>query len=129
MEMQTAEPASTREATEKMVKILNSTYVKSDLEQVVSNAIYLNAEERTLLLSLLGDFEEFFDGNLGEWATEPVNLELKPYSKPFNSRYYPVSIINKEIFRKELKRLAEIGVLTPVPHIQYVTPVFIIPNK
>ena len=35
--MQTAEPASTREATERMIKILDSTYEKSDLEQVVND--------------------------------------------------------------------------------------------
>ena len=40
--MQTAEPASTREATEIMVKPLDSTYAKSDLEQLV-NYIQLNS--------------------------------------------------------------------------------------
>ena len=63
--MQTAEPASTWEATEQMVKILNSTYAKADIEQVFSNTSHLNAEERTLLLSLIEDFEDLFDGTLG----------------------------------------------------------------
>ena len=67
--IQTVEPASTQEATEWMVKILNSTYAKADLEQVVSNAIQKNGEERTLLLLLLKDFEYLFDGNLGNWVT------------------------------------------------------------
>ena len=40
----TAEPASTREVTGRMVKILDSTYVKEDIEQVVDNAIHLNSE-------------------------------------------------------------------------------------
>ena len=96
--MKNAEPSSTQEATEKMLKILDSTYTKADLNQVADNASQMNAEERTLLLSLLEDFEKCFGGTLGDWATEPVNLELKPYSKPFNSRYYNVSIINKEYF-------------------------------
>ena len=50
--MQTVEPDSTREDTKKMVKILDSTYEKADLEQVVY-AIQMNAEERTLLLIFL----------------------------------------------------------------------------
>ena len=50
--MQTTEPASTREATERMVKILDGTYVKSDLNQVADNATQLNAEERTRLISI-----------------------------------------------------------------------------
>ena len=127
--MQTSEPSSTRGATERMVKILNSTYTKAGLEQVVNNASHINAQERTLLLSLLEDFEDLFYGTLGNWSTEPVNLELKPDSKPFNSRYYPVPIINKEKFQKYLKRLLEIGVLTPVQQSQYDTLVFIIPKK
>ena len=42
--MQTAEPDSAREATEKMVKILDSTYVKADLKQIANNATQLNSE-------------------------------------------------------------------------------------
>ena len=89
----------------------------------------LNAEEITLLLILLGDFEELFDGTSGDWSTESDDLVLQPYFKPFNRIYYPVTRFNKETFRKELKRLVEIGVLIPVQQSQYSTPVFIIPNK
>ena len=112
-----------------MVKIIGSTYVKLDLKQVANNVTHLNAEERTLLLSLLEDFEDLFNGTLGDWATEPVDLELKPGSKPFNSRYYPVPRINKEFFCKEPKRLVEIGVITRVQQSQYGTSIFIIPKK
>ena len=97
--MKTAEPASTLEATERMVKIIDSTYVKADLKQVV-NTSQLNAEEITFLLSLLKDFGNLFYGTLGNWATEPVDLELKPDFKPFNCRYYPVQRINKENFER-----------------------------
>ena len=57
-----------------------------------------------------------FGGTLGDWETEPIDLELKPGSKPFNRKYYPVPIINKENFCKYLKRLVGIGVLTPAPN-------------
>ena len=42
--MKTAEPASTLEATARMVKILDSNYVKADLEQVVPNTSQINSE-------------------------------------------------------------------------------------
>ena len=103
--------------------------MKEDLNQVAINATQLYAEEITLLLGLLKDFEDFFGGTLGDWSTEPVNLELNIDSKPFNSRYYPVPIINKDFFRKERKRLVETGVITPVQQIQYGTPLFIIPKE
>ena len=70
-----------------------------------------------------------FGGTFGNWATEPVDLKLKPDSKPFNSRYYSVPRINKETFRKDIKRLVDIGVLTPVQHIKYGTPIYIILKK
>ena len=70
-----------------------------------------------------------FYGFLCNWDTETVDLELNTDSKPFNSRYYLVPRINKTKFQKELKRLVEIGVLTPVQQSQYGTPVFIIPKK
>ena len=64
--MQHSEPAFIREATEQMVKILNSTYAKEELKQVADNASHTNDEERNLLPSLLGNFEDLFDGTLGD---------------------------------------------------------------
>ena len=112
-----------------MARTLESNYAKVDLKQIVDNASHLNVDESTLSLILLEDFDHLFDGTLGNWATEFVNLELNPNPKPFNSRYYPPPIIDKDIFRKELKRLVELDVLTPLQKYQYGTPVFIISKK
>ena len=51
--VQNVEPSSTRKATKRMIKILDITYVKAELKQVVDNATQLNAEKRTKLLSIL----------------------------------------------------------------------------
>ena len=88
-----------------MFKIIDSTYAKKDLKQAVDNAPQLDTEERTQLLSLFKDFEGFFDGNLVYWPTEPVDLDLKPVSKSFNSRYYPVPRIKKKNCFKNIKVL------------------------
>ena len=64
--IQTAEPDSTREANEKFVKILSSTYVKAELTQLANNRTNMNDEERTRLLRLLKYFEGLFDGTLGD---------------------------------------------------------------
>ena len=93
--MQTAEPASTIEDTVRLVKILDSTYAKTDLKQVANNETHMNADEITQLLRLLEDFEDLFDGTLGDMDTEPVDLEINPGSKPFSSKYYTFPIINK----------------------------------
>ena len=70
-----------------------------------------------------------FDGNLLDWDTEPVDLDINPGSKLFNSKYYSVPIINNETFRKELKLLVKIGVLIMVQKSQYCTPLLIFPTK
>ena len=103
--MQTAETYSTREATGRLFKTINSNYSKEDLKQVADKATQLNSEERTQLLMLLEDFEVLFDGTLGGWDIEPVNLKINPDSKPFNSKYYPLIRINKKTFCKDLKCL------------------------
>ena len=57
--MQTAEPASKIEATKRLVKIIDITYVNADLKQVANNATQTNAEERTQILRLLECFKDF----------------------------------------------------------------------
>ena len=127
--MQTAELVSTIESTERLVKILNSAFSKADLEQVSDNATQMNAEEIIRLLRLLTYFEDLIEGTIGDWDTETIDVELKPYSKPFSCKYCSVPRINKGAFRKELQHLVKIGISYPVQLSQYSTPVFIIPNK
>ena len=112
-----------------MVKILDSTYAKSYLEQVAAKAAQMNAEEGTRLLRILQYFDNLFGVTLRDWDIDTVNIESNPDYKLFNCKYYKLPIINKENFLKELQRLVKIGVLTPVQQSQCDTPVFIIPNK
>ena len=70
-----------------------------------------------------------FDGTLGYWNTYHVDLELRPDYKSLNRKYYPVSLINRYNFHKELERSVKIGGLTKIQQSQYGTPVFTIPNK
>ena len=48
-----------------MVNIIDSTYEKSDLEQVTENETQLNTDERTQLLGLLKELEDLFDVIIG----------------------------------------------------------------
>ena len=64
----------------------------------------MNDEEITQLLRFADNYKDFFYCAIGDWDTYTINLELNPYSKPFNCKFYPVPMINKETFRKELKR-------------------------
>jgi hypothetical protein len=68
----------------------------------------LNKRQQLSLLRLLQKYEALFDGMMGKWNTDPVNIELRKDAKPVSSRYYPVPKINKETFRKELLHVVDI---------------------
>ncbi len=71
------EPQSTLEATKCLIQVLDINYEKAHLRDIVKNNItHLSASEQSLLLELLQDFEELFDGTLGDWDCESVSLQL-----------------------------------------------------
>ena len=124
-----AEPEVTKQATSRLVKILDSTYGKPDLQEVVKQAKHINSQQQSMLYDLLKKYEEIFDGELSEWDTEAVDFEFKEEAKPHSQRHFPVPHIHKETFRKELLRLVEIGVLEEVQSSEWGSPTFIIPKK
>jgi hypothetical protein len=77
------EPVSTKNATQRVVEILDTNYEKVDLQAVVdATGPHLSLQDKNKLLELLKEFEELFDGTLGDWKTEPVSSELKDGAKP-----------------------------------------------
>ena len=94
--MFTHEPKSTNEATQQTVRILDTKYEKADLQSVVSDCKHLSQSDQKKLLELLQQFEELFDGTLGDWRTEPVSFELKPGATPFRGRAFPVPKLHKK---------------------------------
>ena len=81
------------------------------------------------LLELLTEFEELFDGTLGNWNTEPVSFELKEGAKPYHGRAFPVPMCHKETLIKELNRLCDLGVLEWQPASEWASPSFIVPKR
>jgi hypothetical protein len=72
------EPESTKELTNRAVKILDAKYEKADLPEIVETQCrHLDALQQKELLDLLLEFKDLFDSTLGIWDTEPVHLELK----------------------------------------------------
>ncbi len=87
---------STKKATQRVVKILDSNYEKADLQAVVdTTGPHLSLHDKNKLLELLKEFEELCNGTLGDWRTEPVSFELKEGAKPYHGRPYPVPNTHK----------------------------------
>ncbi len=102
---------------------MDAKYEKEDLQEVVSaNCTHLSHKE---LLEVLTEFEDLFDGTLGDWKTEPVSFELKEGTKPYHGRPYPVPKVHKETLTKELNRLCELGVLRFQPASEWASLSFI----
>ena len=70
--MQNAEPYSTREATERLVKIIDGAYAKDELDNVCAAAVQIDKFQHKRLLSLLTEFEDLFDGTLVELDTTSI---------------------------------------------------------
>ncbi len=77
---------------------------------------------------MLTEFEELFDGTLGDWKTEPISFELKDSVKPYHGRAYPVPKSQKESTIKDLNRVCELGVEFQ-PESEWASPSFITPKK
>jgi hypothetical protein len=124
------EPASARNATKRVVEILDAKYDKADLPSIVkNNCAHLSTPHCNLLLALLLKFEELFDGMLGDWKLLPVSFELKECAKPYHGRPYPIPKIHKATLMKEIDRLVSIGVLKWQPLSKWALPSFIISKK
>ena len=77
---------------ERIQEILDAKYCKADLVKISQECDMLDREEQQKLLNLLQKYEHLFDGTVGTWNTEPVDLILKdPTAAPYHSKHtlYP----------------------------------------
>jgi hypothetical protein len=71
---------------------------------------------------LLSKYEHLFDGLLGDWKTDPVDLRLKSGEMPFQLSSFPVPKIHEETLKKEINKLSGLGVLKPQVASEYQYP-------
>ena len=86
------EPQSTLEATHRTVEILEASYDKANLPNIVNEKCkHLNLYQCQKLLKLLTSYEELFDGTLGDWQTKPISFQQVPGTKPYHCRTVELS--------------------------------------
>ena len=105
-------------------------YSKADLPQVAKSCKTISEEEQEHLLASLQKFEHLFDGTLGTWNTEPVDLELKdPNCKPCHAKPYPVPHAHEQLLKEEMDRLCNYGVVRKINSSEWASPVFTVPKS
>ncbi len=61
---------------ERIQGILHIKYAPADLDKIVQGSTHLLEDDRKALREVLAKYEDIFDGSLGTWITEPIELEL-----------------------------------------------------
>mmetsp|Transcript_8887 Transcript_8887/g.14664 ORF Transcript_8887/g.14664 Transcript_8887/m.14664 type:complete len:1289 (+) Transcript_8887:344-4210(+) len=112
-------------------QISDAKYEEVDLSQFVTEyCTHLEPWQQEQLRQLLVKHKKLFDGSLGRFDDEEMDIELQPNARPVWKRPYPVPHNHLEVFRKELNHLVEIGVLAPAHGAtEWALPTFIIPKK
>ena len=113
---------------ERIQAILDTKYCPADLQTIAQKCNQLNTEEQKKLLALLQNFEHLFDGTVGTWHTEPVDIELKPDDKPYHAKPYLVPHSQTIKLKEEVARLCELGILRKINRSKGACPMFTI-NK
>mmetsp|Transcript_27436 Transcript_27436/g.40868 ORF Transcript_27436/g.40868 Transcript_27436/m.40868 type:complete len:1328 (-) Transcript_27436:212-4195(-) len=109
--------------------ISDAEYEGMDIDKVIlENCQHLSEEEQQGLEELLRKHYKLFDGKLRTYTDAKMDIELKPGATPVYKRPYSVPRIHLEVFRKELNRLVDIGVLERCGPSAWGLPSFIVPK-
>ena len=112
---------------ERIQAIIDAKYSKQNPAEVIEKIEHLSKTERKSLIELLEKYQHLFDGGLGEWKTDPIELELKdPDEKPFHSKPYPVPQAHEKQLKEEVERLVQYGILRKTNRSEWASPMFTI---
>ena len=117
------------EATARTTRILDAHYEAADIDQIISSCQNLDTKQKQQLKELLEEYKDLFDGTLGSWKDQQINIELKEGVQPYHARAFPIPKSREETLKKEISRLCQLGVLKKVNHSEWAAPAFIIPKK
>ena len=100
---------------ERIQEILDAKYCKADLNKLSQECDTLDKADQQKLLKLLQKYEYLFDGTVGTWNTEPVDLILKdPTAAPYHAKAYPVPYSQEQKLKAEVDRLCKQGILRKI---------------
>jgi hypothetical protein len=124
-----SDPEIIQEATARVQDILEAKYTAANLREICNKSMHLDVREQEQLFAVLTKYEALFDGSLGTWREHPHDIDLKPDSKPYHAKAFPIPKIHLETLKAEVQRLCDLGVLRKVNRSEWAAPTFIIPKK
>jgi hypothetical protein len=119
--------------TERIQNIAESKYFPDDLNKIAGGNL-LTTSQQDKLHKLLNKFAHLFDGTVGNWKTDPINLELEDKNeKPYHdhAKPYPVLHSQEQYLKDEFQRFVDFRVLRKVNRSEWACPMFTIskPDK
>ena len=119
----------TNQENHEVRKILESKYEKADLPKLVAVLSYLDNHQRRDLLRVMLKYEPIFAGKVGKWKGKPIDIILKDGTKPYHAKAYRVPQAYLKVFKDEIDRLVQIGILSPVIRSDWSSSTFCVPKK
>ena len=109
--------------------IMHSKYEAINTDEAAQQQQHLSSQQQNNLAKLFKNYQGLFSGKLGKYPHQKVHLDLKEGAQSYTCRPYPVPRHHQQVFKDELKRLCDFGVLSPTGASQWLFPSFIIPKK
>ena len=109
-------------------KILAAKYDPIKVDKVVDNQVHLSIPERLALSTMLQCKIRLFQGLRGNWKGLLIELQLVKETTPHAFKPFPIPHAYRQLVKDEMKRLAEIGLLTKIESSEWSFPSFPIPK-
>jgi len=117
------------EATDHTTCILDAHYEPADFDTLIADCHNLTFSQKQQLHDLLTEFHTLFDGTLGYWKDQQVNIQLKEGAQPYHARAFPIPKSQEQTLKTEISRLCQLGIFKKVNHSEWAAPTFVIPKK
>ncbi|KAG6463039.1 hypothetical protein O3G_MSEX013623 [Manduca sexta] len=101
--------------------LLGRNFISMFKLQFIS-CMYIN-ETENLLQKLQSQFPDLFSNKLGSFNKYKIKLHLKPDSNPVFFKARPIAFALKDKINEEIDRLVQLGILKPVEHSEYASPI------
>ena len=104
-----------QKAEQRHKKILDEEYSAFDIDDYVAKLNEVTNDAKIRLKQILQSCKQFFKGGIGMLKINPIKVELKPGSKPYHAKPFPIPKVYYEMTRKECEKFEKLESGTAIP--------------